>query len=58
MSADARFKVVTTDGTSVNKGHEGGGLDKEQATGDAARRNAKAEKLGIETRYEIAELSS
>lgn len=53
-----KFKVVTTDGTLVNKGADKteGGLEEKVAEADAKKRNDKAEELGVETRYEVKPL--
>lgn len=56
------FKVTTHEGNLVNagtppKGSEAfSGIDEATATSDAADRNRRAEKLGINTRYVVAPL--
>jgi hypothetical protein len=47
------YMTTTTDGARVNDG-KNLGLTEDQAKSDAQSRNARAEKLGIKTRYETA----
>ena len=47
-----RYVVRTLEGTLANGGREMGGLDKQTAEADAARRTQRAEEMGLQVRYE------
>lgn len=52
------FKVIEDQSKrTVAKGENGAGLSEEDAQADVKRRNVEAEKLGIKTRYAVAELA-
>ena len=56
----SRYKVVTDSGEFVSAGRASddgyAGLDEKDAISTASRRNEKAEKLGIQTRYKVVSL--
>ena len=49
-------KIQTTDGVLVRKPTSDSPMDDAQADADCADRNIRAAEMGIQTRYEVADL--